>query len=55
MLCGRFMPAADAIRLYWTDAPNQFKAVRGGSFEVYVMGRGYKGAPPAEKDPLAVL
>lgn len=24
----KFLPAADAIRLYWSDAPNQFKAVR---------------------------
>jgi len=24
----KFLPAADAIKLYWSDAPNQFKAVR---------------------------
>ena len=27
----RFVPAADAIRQYWNDAPNQFKSVRGAA------------------------
>lgn len=31
------------------------KATRDGSFEVYVLGKGYRGPPPPEKDPLAVL
>jgi len=31
------------------------KATRTKSFEVYLVGKGYKGAPPESEDPLAVL